>query len=404
MLRLTRETMTVWLLGLTQVIGYGTLYYAFAIIASDAARDFGKTQSWFFGIFSLSLVLGGLVMPFAGRAFDRFGAARLMIFGSMSSAISLATVAFAPNTLVFTVGMVAAQVLSSMVLYDAAFTSLVQLEPRGGQKRIMYLTLLAGFASSIFWPLTSILNDTFGWRGTIAFFAALNMLVCVPVHVLLARWSRARFAAAGRTHGGGGTMEERPGTVPPELARRLFLLIVTGFGLSSITLSAVIAQMVPLLQSLGFGAAALGVSTLFGPAQVVVRFVNVLFGSGRHPLVVTIFAMALLPLAFLIVALTAPALSGAIAFSILVGMASGLKSILQGTLPLALFGSRGYGARQGFMSAFRYVLAAIAPFVFAWVTEQSSPIFASYVFAFIGILGVLCFVETTRQMRSVKLN
>jgi len=397
-LRLSRDAQTVWLLGLTQVIGYGTLYYSFSIVAADAARDFGKTQSWFFGVFSAALVAGGLIMPFAGRGFDRFGAARLMVLGSALCGVALVFVALAPNAVVFVAAMIAVQVLASMVLYDSAFTSLVQLEPRGGQRRIMLLTLIAGFASSVFWPVTSWLDAAFGWRATYVIFAGLNLFICVPVHVLLSRWSRQRIGSGSRAHHGGGPVEERPATVPPEQARRLLWLIATGFALSGITLSAVISQMVPMLHALGFGAAALGVSTLFGPAQVVVRFTNIMFGSRRHPLTITILAMALLPLAFLIVAATAPQIAGAVVFAILVGMASGLKSILQGTLPLALFGSRGYGARQGLMSALRYVLAAIAPFTFAWIAEMSSATIATYVFAAIGVAGVLCFVEVRRSM------
>jgi MFS family permease len=386
----SRSAWTVCLLGLTQIIGYGAVYYCFAILAKDIARDFNWTQSQFYGCISLGLAGGGLTSSFAGKAFDRFGAANLMTIGSVLMAVALAAAAAAPSGILFGLALVLANIVSTLVLYDAAFTSLVQLSAVDGSRRITYLTLIAGFASSIFWPLATTMDASFGWRVTLLVFAVMNVVVCAPAHWLLSRWYEDAKTAGEQIIA--ANSNEKIGSLKPRYFGIATILVTIGFLLGSVALSAILVQMVPVLQSLGFGASSLWASTLFGPAQVVVRFTNLVAGSKRHPLTVSILSALLMPLGLFIVAGAAPALVGAIVGVVFIGMSSGLKSIVQGTLPLELFGSKGYGARLGFMASFRLIAAAAAPFVFAWLADQTSPQIACSVFALIGCIGLASFL------------
>jgi MFS family permease len=393
---MSRIAKTVWLFGLTQIIGYGALYYSFAILADDVAQTFGWNQEEFFLAFSVALAASGLIAPHMGKALDRFGAARVMAWGSVASSACMALLAVAPWGWFFVAALILSQLAAIFVLYDAAFTALVQTTGGKAQLRIVHLTLIAGFASSIFWPLTHWLDQELGWRVVMSIYAVLNLFVCVPVHALIARWRKEGVEADGLPS---EAEAASTGQLRAEQRRRAFLLVASGFSLSGFALSAVLSQMVPMLSALGFGATALAVSTLFGPAQVAVRFINLVLGSKRHPLTVTLFGLSLLPLGLFIVAAAAPAESGAVAFVILVGLCSGLKSIVQGTLTLALFGSEGFGARVGLMASFRYFLAAAAPFAFAWTSAQSSAPVATVLFGVIGVIGVLVFVEVARMLR-----
>jgi hypothetical protein len=157
-----------------------------------------------------------------------------------------------------------------------------------------------------------------------------------------------------------------------------------------------LAQMVPMLTALGLGASALLVSTLFGPAQVLVRFVNMLVGVRRHPILATVIALVMVPAAIAILTLSVPWAAGAVLFAVLLGFGSGLKSIVQGTLPLALFGSGSYGARLGYMAAFRQGLAALAPFALAFLIDAIGPGRALWVMAAVGVLGLGCMLEVAR--------
>ncbi len=393
-----RQTRTVWLLGLTQIVGYGTLYYSFAILAADIAASLGVTHAGFFGVFSLSLLAGALAAPHAGRALDRFGPASVMTYGSAACAVAVAIAAFSPNIIVFTVALIVMQMASALVLYDAAFAAIVAVSPGDGARRIVHLTLLAGFASSIFWPLTSVLDEAFGWRAVLGLYAAANLVLCMPLHGLAARWARESDHPAPLPQSDARPVQAHA-SLPVDQLRRAMVLVTLGFALSSFALSAVLSQMVPMLTALGFGASALAVSTLFGPAQVAVRFSNLMFGAKRHPLTIAIIALLLLPIALLTVAASAPYYAGGVLFVVLIGLASGLKSIVQGTVPLTLFGASGFGARLGFMASFRYALGALAPFVFAYVSEIATAGTAAVAFAIIGLLGVVALAEVARMVQ-----
>jgi MFS family permease len=233
----------VAILGATQIIGYGTLYYGFAILAADMAAELGWPVATLFGVFSAALLVGGLAAPAVGRAIDRHGAGPVLAAGSPAAAAALAVTALAPGGVTFVLGVAAMQLASALVLYDAAFAALVQAGGRHARRHITHLTLIAGFASTIFWPLTAWLDAVLDWRGVLLAYGGMNLLVCLPLHLVIAR-------RAGRASGDGAEPEpaapaEAP--LPAPLRRRGFLLAAAGFALLGFLLSAVLAQMVPML-------------------------------------------------------------------------------------------------------------------------------------------------------------
>ena len=388
-----RPIAIVWLLGLSQIVGYGTLYYSFSILAGSAAAELGWPVSWLYGSLSIALLIGGLVAPEVGRRIDRHGAGPVMTLGSIAAAAMLFVAAVSPSGIAFAICVVGMQVTGAFVLYDAAFAALVQTTGSEARARITHLTLIAGFASTIFWPLTAWLQGMLSWREIYLVFAVANLLLCLPIHVMLVRHHRiARIVPQ--------TPAVAAAAMVPEVRRRRVLWLITiGFALAGFALSAMLTQMVPMLTQLGLGASALAVSALFGPAQVLVRFVNMLVGAKRHPMAATFIALAMLPLSLVVLAATGPSLIGATVFAILFGFGSGLKSIVQGTLPLALFGSSSYGARLGFMAAMRQGLAAFAPFILAFTSEATGAATGLWLTVAVGACGLLCMIMVWVQTR-----
>lgn len=378
-------------LGLTQNIGYGTLYYSFAILAPAMAADFGLSQEWIFGALSVTLFVSSLFTPLAGRLADRFGAARVMTYGSAAAAVSLAACAVAPEPVSFVIGLLAMELASCFVLYSSAFVALVQLGGPRPQNTIVHLTLIAGFASTLFWPITSGLHTSLDWRQVYLVFAALNLVLCLPVHFWLMRATRARDAARRATGAAPAPAEPVP-AFAPAARKAVFLLMLAGFALEGFVLSAVLIHMVPLTAALGMGAAGLAVSTLFGPSQVSSRFINMLLGGRLPQTYLSIIAAALLTLGLIVVIATAPWLAGGIVFVVLFGLGSGLTSIINGTLPLELFGRDGYGALLGWAMGARQVSSAFAPFALAFMMAHMPVIAAVEIAAAIAASGVLAFV------------
>ena len=229
----------------------------------------------------------------------------------------------------------------------------------------------------------------------------MNIAFCFPVHLWLARAGTAPVSHLAPQAGMDSTASQVR-LLPEHLQPRALFLVTWGFALSGFVLMAILAQMVPLLKVMGIGSASVIVAALFGPAQVLIRFANMVLGSERSPLAVTVLVAVLLPFSVLLLSASAPLMVGAVAFSLILGFASGLKSIVQGTLPLALFGAAGYASRLGKMAAVRLVLAAIAPFVLAYLLEAVGPSLALVILALVGLAGLTCFIGVARLQHRCK--
>ncbi|MBM7047248.1 MULTISPECIES: arsenite efflux MFS transporter ArsK [Rhizobium] len=381
-------------LGLTQIIGYGTLYYSFSILAPAMARDLNWSSEWIFGALSAALLVGGLAAPTMGKWIDRFGAGRIMTAGSAIAAAALAACAFAPGKITFVAALIAIETASNLVQYGAAFALLVQIRPRVAQRSITYLTLIAGFASTIFWPITTALHAHLSWQNVYLIFAAINLLVCLPIHAWLSR----SVSEIRKREKNEATKHVEP-SLPPSIQTPAFILMVMGFALESFVNAALLMHMVPVLSGLGLGAMAVMVGTLFGPSQVLSRFINMVFGGGLSQLRLALISAVLLPAALVVLIVTAPSVPGALAFAVVFGLGSGLSSIVQGTLPLALFGSEGYGKRQGQVLSIRLVISSTAPFILAFMMENIGVSWSLSVAALLGTVAVAAFFGIMRLMR-----
>ena len=296
-------------LGLTQIIGYGTLYYSFSILEPSMSRDFGWSSEWIFGAFSVALLIGGLVAPLTGRSIDRFGAGRVMAGGSLVAALALVACALAPSGAAFVPALFAIEIASTLVQYSAAFSLLVQRHHDRAQRSIVYLTLIAGFASTLFWPLTTWLHSVMTWQHVYLVFAASHLLLCLPIHAWLSRpvagRSVPRHEEADRAGVGVGRIAE--GRLLPDARRKGFVLMAAAFAFESFISSAILVHMLPMLQALGLGLVGVLVSTVFGPSQVASRFINMVFGQGMSQLTLAIISATLLPGALVVLSVSAGA-------------------------------------------------------------------------------------------------
>jgi hypothetical protein len=393
-----RPRLEIAALGVSQIIGYGTLYYSFSLLAPSMAQGFGWPMEWLYAALSLALLSGGLVAPFVGRAIDRCGAARLMAVGSVAAALTLVAGALAPSGPVFALALIAMEMASTLVQYGAAFPLLSQRHGAGAQRSIVYLTLIAGFASTLFWPLTAWLEHALDWRQVYLLFALGHLLIALPIHLWLARPSRAIAGEEGAPAGVARPLAR--GRLPEAWRRQGFVLMALAFALQSFVSSAVLVHMVPMLGGLGIGTLAVLAGTLFGPAQVASRLVNMMLGRDLPQFALAMISAGLLPASLLLLVTTAPSFIGAVAFALLFGMGNGLYSIVGGTLPLELFGAAGFGARQGEVTAIRLIVGAAAPFAFAVMMEVMGTVFAIVITSLIGSGAVLALFAIGRLTRS----
>jgi MFS family permease len=353
---------TTLAMGLTLTIGYGTLYYAYGVLAPAIAREFGVGIDWFFGAFTVGLMLGGLVAPLVGRELDRRGARAVMGIGSVLAALGLVACALAPNIWAFSAAVLFTEAASCLVLYEAAFAGLTQIYRHEARRGITLVTLMAGFASTIFWPLTQWLLGAIDWRWALLVFAVLHIVVCAPIHLAV-----LRRAITGTRE---AEDEASPTFEPPKLVgserRRALVFFALAVIVSGVVTSAFPVHMLRIIENEGFTpqAAAL-IAMVMGPAQVLARLVEIIGGHRFNPLMTGRVALGALGASVTILLALPASLGTAVAFAALYGVAQGLVTIARATVPLQLFGATGYGTLMGKITGLRFLANAASPFLFA---------------------------------------
>lgn len=351
-------TRAVVALGAAQTLAWASSYYLPAILAAPMARDLGLSPSWVFGSFSAALVLSALLGPAVGRAIDARGGRGVLAASNLVLAAGLALLAAAQGPGAMVSAWMVLGVGMAMGLYDAAFATLAGLYGRAARGPITGVTLIAGFASTVGWPLSALLDDALGWRGACLVWAGLHLALGLPMNRLLVPPAPPPERAAAAT-------ADEDGGPAPRLAMALLAFV---FAAAWFVTGAVAAHLPALLQAAGVApASAIAAAALVGPAQVAARLAE--FGLLRrfHPLVSARLATLGHPLgAAALAVFGGPA---AVAFAVLHGMGNGVLTIAKGTLPLAVFGPVGYGARQGLLSAPARLLQATAPFAFGLLLE-----------------------------------
>lgn len=351
-------------LGITQIMGYGTLMYAYAVLLPHMADDLGLSLSAVFGILSLGLFFGGLVSPIAGTLVDRFGGRWVMVGGSVIAGLSLMSLSLVEGRYGLFATILLAEGAGMFVLYNVAFASIARLDLKIPAKQsISIITLFGGVASTIFWPLTLALFNRFGWETTWVILGIAYLIVCIPIHLRV-------LAGAEKDP----DAPKRHETSWPELEgharKRGMLWMVISFIFSGYLMGAVMTLWVTNVQDLGHTAAMAALAgAVIGPFKTVGRFFEMLVSRNMYPLVTYALSLGLMMAGFLTLLTFGFTLVGVIGAAALYGMGDGIKTIARGTLPLALFGEKGYGARLGWISFVQMGVNASAPFLFAWTTQ-----------------------------------
>ena len=380
----------VSVLGITQIIAWGTIFYSLVLTAPLIMAETGWSLSFIMGGFSLGLLIAGLVAPFVGRSIDRYGGHVVMAAGALVSALGLFGLAHARSPAVYlAVWMVLGAGLGAS-LYDPAFASLGRIFGAAARRPITFLTLAGGFASTAGWPATHFLIGAVGWRGTYIVYAALMALVCAPLYAFaLPRSRAARDVAVG-----GPTAA--PATLLPSRGWA-FVLVTAAFTAYAFVPSALSAHLLAIFGRSGIDSATVVmIGALFGPAQVAARLTELAFGRNLHPLLIGRAAVSLLVAAFALLALFGISVPLAAAFALMFGAANGLVTITRGALPLALFGADGYGRLMGRISGFWLVMQSAAPLVMAFVAERASDATALALAAGFAVAALACFAAIRR--------
>lgn len=370
------------LLGVAQTLAWAGTYYLPAVLAPAVVADLGADPALVYGAFSLALLISGLAAPHTGRAIEQFGGRPVLILSSCVIALGLALLGLLPGIWGWFLGWIVLGPGMALGLYEAAFATLGVLYGQAARRSITMVTLVAGFASTVGWPLTAALLPQLGWRGTCLAYAGINLLLVLPLYLLLPRSG----PGGGAPEAGTARMEAPP---PAGWVRRSFLLLAGFFTLRAVISATLSVHMITVLGGLGLSvAAAVGAASLMGPSQVGGRLLEFTLGKGAHPLTVARLGAALLPLGALVLVLVGPV--AAVPFVLLYGASNGILTISRGAVPLALFGARGYPVLMGRLALPILLAQAAAPALTAPLVAALPAVAVLGLAGFLAALAMAC--------------
>jgi hypothetical protein len=341
-------------LGLAQMLAFGTSLYLLTVLAQPMHEDTGWPLPWIIGGMSAGLLAGATISPMIGRWIRRSGGTPALSLSSLLFAAGLATLAVSPNLVVYFAGWTVIGLGMACGLYDSAFGALGRLYGLDARRAITTVTLWGGFASTAFWPLSGFLVVEIGWRGTCAVFAAMHLLISLPIYRGLL--PRAEPLAPSTTGGADPTTDAPLG----DLAKAAVLALALVLMAETLVASIVSVHLVTILRERGLTlAAAVALGVFVGPSQVSARFGESLFGARYHPSLTLVVAVGSITLGVGLLS----ALPNAVAPAALIayGAGIGLVSVARGSLPLYLFGAHEAPVVTGRIGRPIAITAALAP-------------------------------------------
>jgi MFS family permease len=343
-------------LGIAQIIAWGSLYYSIAVLGGPMGESLGLSRPEVYGGFTLALLLSGAVAPAVGRLIDRRGGRDALSAAAVLGGLAFGVLALAESTATYFLGWALAGLAMGCGLYDAAMATLNMMVPGTEYRRaVTALTLLGGFASTVFWPLSHWLVTTWDWRTACTVFALLQFTVCLPLY----RWAVPAPVRHAATH----TAPARPRMPPPGPG---FLWLAAAFALVSFAFSVLSAHLIELLGDAGIDEAdAILVGALFGPMQVAARIVEFSVAPRVRAVSVGSVAFALMAVALLLLCQVDSERHLAFLFAACYGASNGILTIVRGTVPAELFGREHYGTLLGRLALPSFFAKALAPFLFA---------------------------------------
>jgi MFS family permease len=342
-------------LGVTQILAWGSSYYLLAVLARPIFADTGWPLAWVVGGLSLGLLVAGVVSPRVGDSIQRLGGRLVLATSAAFLALGLIGVALSPNLPTYIISWLVLGIGMGAGLYDAAFATLGRLYGQRARTAITTLTLFGGFASTVCWPLSALLVSELGWRETCLVYAGIHLLVLLPLYMLALPTEPRRDLKSASAR-----IEEGAAVSPlPAVSRPLFALMTLVITVSSMISALISVHLLTILQAREIAlAAAVALGAIVGPAQVGARAIEMAISRFHHPIWTKFTSVVFVATGVGLLWIGFPIVAAALIFY---GAGIGIESIARGTLPLAVFGEDYYPSIMGRIAMPSLIMQAASP-------------------------------------------
>ncbi len=353
-------------LGITETITWGILYYGFAVFLPVMEADLGWSRGEMAGAFSLATLLAGLGAAPVGRWLDARGPRLLMTTGSIAASLLVLAWSQVASLTQFYLLWVLIGITMSTVLYEPAFAVVTAWFERQRTRALTAVTLMAGFASTIFMPIESWLIELQGWRTALVTLAAFLAATTILPHALLLRRRPEDLGlhvdgAAETPPSQARSARLASGSVGTALRDSAFRWLVVAFSLSTLVSFAVHVHLFAYLFDRGYDLTVAAAATgLVGAMQVLGRIILGLLGDRVTLRTATAVVLAVQPLSLLVLLLV-PGPAGVFAFIALFGASKGAQTLVRPAYVAHLYGRERYATIAGVLAGFVTAANALAP-------------------------------------------
>ncbi|MFA6303903.1 MAG: MFS transporter [Legionella sp.] len=379
-----------FLIGFAQMYAWATTYYLPATLLKIVPIETGQSSIAIIGGFSWALLIGGLCAPKIGRWIEHEGGRRPLAAGSLLMGLGLIVLSQTSSLIIWYLAWTLIGLGMALGLFNATFAALGRLLGQSAKTIIIRVTLISGFAT-VFWPITTYLIDTFGWRIMAIIYAIPHLILWAPLFF-------CTFPSTVPDHEEHKQEEER---LIPEKIKLVFYLLALYAIIRAIVGTTVSVDILALFTGLGLTLSTAALSASFiGPAQILGRILEMYFGQNFDPLKSSIFWTAVLPLSIILLLILGPPATKV--FAIAYGMSNGVLTITMGILPMILFGSKGYASLLGKLALPVLIAQAATPILVDPLLKHLS---ANTIFTMAGILGLvslICLVILTQTFHKNK--
>jgi predicted MFS family arabinose efflux permease len=377
-------------LSLAQLISWGSVFYTFALLVQPVERELGLTRAQSSLAFSLALLAEGLLAYPIGRLIDRGWERAVMTGGSVLVVVCLALHSAIHSLAGFYLVWAALGVALGATLYNPVFAIITRRFPLDFRRAIITMTFLGGLASTVFIPLSAWLIDSLGWRHALWVLAAINLLVCVPIHAWQLRGAPARpaIASAGVVHS------------PTVYLRSAPFLLIGVFVVCTMGVTAALpAHMIPLLRGNGLAEAwVIAIPASIGAIQVVGRLLLFFFEHRFDQHLANRLIPVLIPLGLVALIAGAGHSGAALLFVLLYGLGNGMLTIVKGTA-IAQYVNRDHVASlNGALGLPTALARGIAPLLLGLLwTEQGGYTQGLWLLLVMGVAAVVALLLAQRR-------
>ncbi len=358
-------------LALTRIIGWGSTFYSPSVLVGALDREIGLNAEIVFGGITILLITGALVAPAIGRILDREGTRRSMCIGAVICALGLAVLSQAQGPVSYLASWFVIGLGHAMSLANTGNVTIAQLMGERTRRVIGLMMLVTGLASSVFWPLTATLMNAFGWRMTLLIFAAMQLVIVLPIYASIPRYRHPQAPEAKTAAVQAGSSAGEHGSVAAHSRRAAFWLVALAFSASGLVSWGLPLHLITLFQEAGLTQGeAVWVAALSGPATLAARAIDATLGERLPAEKVALLGLLLGPVLCLALPLVPITVSAAAMFVSLFSAALGVISVARATLPLALFGRNGFAGMLGKLTVPQNMTFAAAPLLFAVMVER----------------------------------